>query len=213
MADLERPRRLRVAALGAVAITGLLLAGCTAAASGDGSTGDGVSYGEISLQYSWIKNEEFAGEFYAYENGYYDEAGFDEVIGISGPDTGVAKLLSGTVQVALNDAASVGAAIAEEDAPLKIIGATLQKNPFTILSLADGGNIVTPEDLIGKTIGVQDSNASVFAALLDQERGGRFAVCPVGDVQSTRRYLGATAVLETTFKSSTGSARLIDTAV
>lgn len=169
MADLElvRRRRGRIATIGTLATTALLLAGCAPAATDGEAAGDGASYGEISLQYSWIKNEEFAGEFYAYENGYYDEAGFDEVIGISGPDTGVAKLLSGTVQVALNDAASVGAAIAEEDAPLAIIGATLQKNPFTILSLADGGDIVTPEDLIGKTIGVQDSNASVFAALLN----------------------------------------------
>ena len=70
------------------------------------------------------------------------------------------------MQVALSDAASVGAAVAEQDAPLKIIGATFQKNPFTILSLAEGGDIATPEDLIGKKIGVQDSNASVFAALL-----------------------------------------------
>lgn len=99
--------------------------------------------------------------------GYYDEAGFSEVIGISGPDTGVAKLLSGEVQVALSDAASIGAAVAEQEAPLKIIGATFQKNPFTILSLADGGNIASPEDLIGKKIGVQDSNASVFRALLN----------------------------------------------
>ena len=112
--------------------------------AGTGSDGE-ASYGEISMQYSWIKNEEFAGEFYAYENGYYDEAGFDEVFGISGPDTGVAKLLSGTVQVALSDAASVGAAIAEQDAPLKIIAATFQKNPFTILSLADGADIALPD--------------------------------------------------------------------
>jgi ABC-type nitrate/sulfonate/bicarbonate transport system substrate-binding protein len=167
MADLAPPRHRRhLAALGALATSALLLAGCASAAPDTEPAGDGASYGEISLQYSWIKNEEFAGEFYAYENGYYDEAGFDEVIGISGPDTGVAKLLSGTVQVALSDAASVGAAVAEEGAPLKIIAATFQKNPFTILSLTDGGNIATPEDLIGKRIGVQDSNASVFAALL-----------------------------------------------
>ncbi|MEZ3161930.1 ABC transporter substrate-binding protein [Microbacterium sp. BWT-B31] len=163
-----------VARLGAIAAaavaTALVLGGC---ASGGGTTEPGQaeagadSFGEISVQYSWIKNEEFAGEFYAYENGYYDEAGFSDVIGISGPDTGVAKLLSGSVQVALSDAASIGAAIAEEDAPLKIIGATFQKNPFTILSLADGANITKPEDLIGKKIGVQDSNASVFAALLN----------------------------------------------
>jgi len=152
-----------------LAASSLALGACasstqTASVDDDGAA---ASHGEISVQYSWIKNEEFAGEFYAYENGYYDEAGFSDVIGISGPDTGVAKLLSGTVQVALSDAASIGAAIAEQDAPLKIIGATFQKNPFTILSLADGGNILTPEDLIGKKIGVQDSNASVFAALLN----------------------------------------------
>ncbi|WP_341995192.1 ABC transporter substrate-binding protein [Microbacterium sp. LWH7-1.2] len=168
--NLGRRGRLTAGAAAVIA-SALVFAGCASggtAAPGSIEGGDEVaSYGEISVQYSWIKNEEFAGEFYAYENGYYDEAGFDEVIGISGPDTGVAKLLSGTVQVALSDAASLGAAIAEEDAPLKIIGATFQKNPFTILSLADGGNITTPEDLVGKTIGVQDSNASVFAALLN----------------------------------------------
>jgi GH15 family glucan-1,4-alpha-glucosidase len=54
------------------------------------------------------------------------------------------------------------------------------------------------------------SGRSVFAALLDEERGGRFSISPVGQYRSTRRYLGATAVLETTFETATGSARLID---
>ena len=161
--------------LAAVAVAATLALGACAGSDTDAGAGadpaetsadSSPSYGEISMQYSWIKNEEFTGEFYADKNGYYDEAGFDDVVGISGPDTGVAKLLSGTVQVALSDSASVGAAIAEQDAPLKIIGATFQKNPFTILSLATGGNIATPADLVGKRIGVQDSNASVFAALL-----------------------------------------------
>ncbi len=159
----RRPRRRAAAAL--AASVGLL--GLAACGGGDSEAAGADGHGEISVQYSWIKNEEFAGEFYAYEKGYYDEAGFSEVNGISGPDTGVAKLLSGTVQVALSDAASVGAAIANEDAPLKIIGATFQKNPFTILSLADGADISTPEDLKGKKIGVQDSNASVFEAILN----------------------------------------------
>ncbi|MFT4029446.1 MAG: ABC transporter substrate-binding protein [Protaetiibacter sp.] len=155
------------AAVAASAAAVLVLAACSSDST-DTDTDDGASasFGEISVQYSWIKNEEFAGEYYAYDKGYYDEAGFSNVIGISGPDTGVAKLLSGTVQIALSDAASIGAAVAEQDAPLKIIAATFQKNPFTILSLKDGADIATPEDLIGKTIGVQDSNASVFQAIL-----------------------------------------------
>jgi len=162
-------RRRGGAALALAAAAALVLSACAAGTEEPGSspTGDtAADFGEISVQYSWIKNEEFAGEFYAYDNGYYDEAGFSNVVGVAGPDTGVAKLLSGTVQVALSDAASVGAAVAEQDAPLKIIATTFQKNPFTILSLTDGGNIATPQDLIGKKIGVQDSNASVFKALL-----------------------------------------------
>jgi ABC-type nitrate/sulfonate/bicarbonate transport system substrate-binding protein len=165
---IHRFRRARALTMAAVAVASVLALSACAGDSTPAPSGDaGADHGEISVQYSWIKNEEFAGEFYAYENGYYDEAGFSNVVGISGPDTGVAKLLSGTVQVALSDAASIGAAIAEQDAPLKIIGATFQKNPFTILSLAGAGNITTPQDLVGKTIGVQDSNASVFAALLN----------------------------------------------
>lgn len=166
MSTTPRTRRALAAAASSALLLTLAACGSDDAEPTAGEDGE-ASYGEISMQYSWIKNEEFAGEFYAYENGYYDEAGFDAVNGISGPDTGVAKLLSGTVQVALSDAASVGAAIAEQDAPLKIIGATFQKNPFTILSLADGADISTPQDLVGKTIGVQDSNASVFAAILN----------------------------------------------
>ncbi len=164
----RRARRLSLA-LAAVAAATLALSACAGSstpASSESGAAEGADYGDISVQYSWIKNEEFAGEFYAYDEGYYDEAGFGTVTGIAGPDTGVAKLLSGTVQVALSDAASIGAAVAEQDAPLKIIGATFQKNPFTILSLTDGGDIATPDDLKGKKIGVQDSNASVFAALL-----------------------------------------------
>ncbi|MGN6217929.1 MAG: ABC transporter substrate-binding protein [Microbacterium sp.] len=166
--NLGRHGRLAAGAAAFLA-TALVLAGCASggtAAPGSTDDGEAASYGDISVQYSWIKNEEFAGEFYAYDNGYYDEAGFSEVTGVAGPDTGVAKLLSGSVQVALSDAASIGAAVAEQDAPLKIIGATFQKNPFTILSLKDGADIATPEDLKGKKIGVQDSNASVFKALL-----------------------------------------------
>jgi ABC-type nitrate/sulfonate/bicarbonate transport system substrate-binding protein len=167
---LARRPKIATTAVSLAAVLALTLAGCGSdSEGGSSSAADSAdpSYGEISLQYSWIKNEEFAGEYYADANGYYDEAGFDAVNGISGPDTGVAKLLSGSVQVALSDAASIGAAIAEQDAPLKIIGATFQKNPFTILSLKDGADIKTPQDLVGKKIGVQDSNASVFAAILN----------------------------------------------
>jgi len=157
--------RRSVAVLAAVVASSFVLAGCASTDTPADTTEEGASYGTLNVQLSWIKNEEFSGEFFADTNGYYTDAGFDEVVLTSGPSTGVAELLSGTADVALSDAISVGTAVAD-DAPLKIIGSTFQANPFTILSLADAGNILTPEDLIGKTIGVQDSNTSLFNAFL-----------------------------------------------
>ncbi len=52
---------------------------------------------------------------------------------------------------------------------------------------------------------------SIFAALLDDENGGRFAVSPAGeDWQSSAEYLQGTNILVTTFKTQTGVLRLTD---
>ncbi|WP_084038150.1 ABC transporter substrate-binding protein [Demequina sp. NBRC 110053] len=163
-----------VAAAAAATAAALTLAACSSGSSGEEPTAadsgtasaEAASYGDLTVQLSWIKNEEFAGEFFADSEGYYTEAGFETVNLVPGPSTGVAELVSGQVDVALSDAVSIGAGIGNEGAPLKIIGATYQKNPFTVLSLADGGNIATVEDMVGKRIGVQDSNTSLFTALL-----------------------------------------------
>ncbi|PYM87855.1 MAG: glycoside hydrolase family 15 protein, partial [Candidatus Rokuibacteriota bacterium] len=40
---------------------------------------------------------------------------------------------------------------------------------------------------------------SVFAAILDAERGGSFELCPTERYETTRRYRPGTNVLETTF--------------
>ncbi|WP_148613296.1 ABC transporter substrate-binding protein [Nocardioides rubriscoriae] len=160
------------AATALVAAT-LLLAACgddggdgggNASAAGSGADGDG--FGSIAVQLSWIKNAEFAGEFMADDKGYFADAGFDGVDLLSGPVATEELVATGKADFGLSNAISTGAAVANSDFPLKIIGTTYQKNPFSILSLADGGNIATPQDLIGKKIGVQDPNLSLFNALL-----------------------------------------------
>jgi len=50
-------------------------------------------------------------------------------------------------------------------ADLKIVGAQYQKNPFAVMSLKKSP-IKTPQDMIGKKIGVQATNEAVWAAFL-----------------------------------------------
>jgi GH15 family glucan-1,4-alpha-glucosidase len=50
---------------------------------------------------------------------------------------------------------------------------------------------------------------SVFARLLDED-AGHFAIRPASQARASRRYLDQTMVLETTFRTSTGTAVLVD---
>ena len=51
---------------------------------------------------------------------------------------------------------------------------------------------------------------SVFAAILDQERGGYWSISPTTDHATERRYISESNVLETTFKTHSGEAILTD---
>ena len=51
---------------------------------------------------------------------------------------------------------------------------------------------------------------SVFAAILDAERGGSFELCPTERYETTRRYRPGTNVLETTFTTTSGRVRVTD---
>lgn len=53
-------------------------------------------------------------------------------------------------------------------------------------------------------------NSSVFGRILDRERGGHFTITPAAEFTTTRRYIEATNVLETTFETAGGAVKLID---
>src|SRR2546423_11406319 len=51
---------------------------------------------------------------------------------------------------------------------------------------------------------------TVFGALLDADRGGRFTLAPEGEFEVERRYIPRTNVLETTFLAEDGTVRVTD---
>lgn len=167
-------RRAFLRLSGALAGGSLLLGACgddsssapAAASSAAGSSGP-PDYGKIAVQLSWIKNIEFAGEYFATTKGYYRDAGL-EVELLAGGAAGTsaeAALATGKAYVGLS-APTITAPAINQGAPLKIVGTTFQKNPFCILSI-DKDPIATPQDMVGKKIGVQTGgNEVIFKALL-----------------------------------------------
>lgn len=158
----DRRTFLKAAGVGVAGIAGLsVLAGCStsspAASSTTAAAGKG-DFGSVAMQLSWIKNIEFAGEYFADSKGYYKSAGFSSVdllAGGSATTSPEALVLSNKVLTGLSSPIVTGAAILNNNAPLKIIGAVYQRDPFCILSLKEKTPMATVADLKGKKIGVQ----------------------------------------------------------
>lgn len=161
-------RTRRAAALSVLTVSALALSACgSSAASSEPGAGD---YGTLNYNQSWVKTTEFAGEFFADSNGYFKDAGFSGVNLISGGPSGTSSesmVLAGSALVGTTTPIATGSMVSESEAPLKIIGAKFQKNPFTVYSLGDNP-INTPQDMIGKKIGVASgTNEILFEALLE----------------------------------------------
>lgn len=160
-------RRTLLAGSLAASASALALAGCSRG-SGSESGSDGL--GALDVNLNWIRTTEFAGEYFADSRGYYTDAGFEGTTLIPGGPSGTsseAMVLSDSALVGMTTPLAAGSMVAGEDAPLVLLGAKFQRNPFTIYSTADNP-VATPEDMVGKRIGVATgTNEVLFSALLE----------------------------------------------
>ena len=169
VAGLDRRQFLQRSALTAagVAVAG---SGLSTVWNGLGALGAGAatpSYGSLTFQLSWVKNVEFAGSYIADTKGYYKAHGFSSVNLIAGGASATpmeADVATGKALFGVSSPDITGAAIVK-GAPLKIIGAQYQKNPFAVMSMAKTP-IKTAKDMYGKKIGVQVANTSVWNAFV-----------------------------------------------
>ncbi len=166
---LDRRKFLQRGAMTAAGLAVVGGGGLSTVWSGLGAVGAGAAtpdYGTLNFQLSWIKNVEFAGAYIADTKGYYKKAGFSGVNLMSGGPTVQqdAVVQSGKAFVVhLGSRHHVGGH--QPGRHLVSIGAQYQKNPFAVMSLKKSP-IKTPQDMIGKKIGVQATNEPVWNAFL-----------------------------------------------
>jgi ABC-type nitrate/sulfonate/bicarbonate transport system substrate-binding protein len=141
---------------------GEFLTACGSSSKG-ASTSSGLT--TVSTQLSWIKNVEFAGSYIADNKGYYVAQGVKADLVSGGPTATIEpNVVSGKVLIGINSPDSTSQAVAK-GADLKIIATMYQKSPFAIMSLASKP-ITTPAEMVGKKIGVQAANQSIWTAFL-----------------------------------------------
>lgn len=136
------------------------------ACGGSSDAEEDASYGDLSVQLSFVKNSQNSGEYIADSEGFYTDEGFDSVDLVAGPTAVEASVASGSADVGFSTALTAANVIASEEMPVKIVGSTYQMNAFTILSLAGENEISTPADLEGKRIGVTAGTAQTIVEAL-----------------------------------------------
>jgi len=162
---LDRRSFLRLGAGAAgLAVAGPLLAACGGSSS-SGAAGSSGGLTKVSYQLSWIKNFQFGGEYVADSKGYFKANGLAVDLLAGGPNVAMDAIVqSGKALIGQSSPDFTANAVAK-GAKLKIIGANYQKSPFCIMSRPDRP-ITTPQDLIGKKIGIQSTNEVAWAAFL-----------------------------------------------
>lgn len=146
----------------------LVLGACNEKESDDGESKTPTD--TVSLQLSWV-HEYSSAPFYAAEKNdrFADqnlsvqllEGGFGE----SGYIEPIDEVVSGDAQFGLSSGAALVQARAEGK-PVVAVLSMLQRSPFAIISLGDS-EILTPQDLIGKTVAVNDGGArQIYDAML-----------------------------------------------
>ncbi len=136
----------------AVVITILLMSGVPTACTAFKPQPD-----KVTVQLSWFHSVEFAGFYVADQKGYYA----DENLAVTLKPGGADILPSQAVADGKADIGVTGGdqllIARSQGLPLKAIAAVFRQSPVALMALADSG-IKTPQDLVGKRIGVISPN-------------------------------------------------------
>ena len=157
----KRKRGLSVL-LAVLAAAACLLTGCGAqnAAQSDAAKSGSDDLQHLTVVLDWYPNALHAFLYEAQEKGYFAEEGLDvDIQSPAGVNDAMSMVAAGKADIGLYYQQDVIQARAEQDVPIKSIGAVVQGPLNIILSLKDK-NITTPKDLEGKTVGYAGTELS-----------------------------------------------------
>src|SRR5579884_2468338 len=81
---------------------------------------------------------------------------------------------------------------------------------YAIIGCTRSAALISREGSIDWLCWPRFDSPSVFARILDYQKGGYFSIRPSVAFKTSRRYLPKTNVLETTFECESGTAKLLD---
>ena len=153
------------------------LIGAGAAASGLASAGAFLSMNalaqdkvKINMQLGWIAGGNQIAEVAAKRMGYYEQEGIDFAIQPGGPAIdGVAIVASGRFEVGQVSSSPSNMLAVSQDLPIKVFATGLQQHPYTFFSLKKNP-IRTPQDMVGKKVGMQPTGMVLLRALLAKNK-------------------------------------------
>ena len=134
----------------------MLLCGCGASAGNDETSG----LKELDVVLDWYPNALHAFLYVAIEKGYYEEEGLKVNIRFpSNANDAISLVAAGQADIGLYYQQDVIQARAQQDVPVKSIGAVVQGPLNIVLSLKEKG-ITSAGDMVGKTIGYAGTELS-----------------------------------------------------
>lgn len=120
----------------------------------------------INMQLGWLGGGNQLGEVAAKHMGYFEKEGLNLAIQPGGPSIdGVAIVASGRYEIGQVSSSPSLMLAASQKIPVKAIGVSAQQHPYAFFSLASAP-INTPQDMIGKKIGIQATGKILLSALL-----------------------------------------------
>lgn len=120
----------------------------------------------INMQLGWLGGGNQLGEVAAKHLGYFEEEKLDFVIQPGGPSIdGVAIVASGRFEIGQVSSSPSLMLAASQGIPIRSFAVSAQEHPYAFFSLPKNP-IKTPQDMVGKKIGIQATGKILLSALL-----------------------------------------------